>query len=96
MSEHDHARDAELLLLLARRAELAYQDAQMDSAEEAHAFEWPNGCDANCRSCQRRLERRCDDGHEWPDDYTSGDSCWCGALYLTRLSDGRMKVTESV
>lgn len=77
-----------------RAAELAYQDAVMEGAEEAHALEWPNGCDAWCQSCERRMIARCDDGHEWPADYTSGDTCWCGAFYLTQLSDGRMKLTE--
>ncbi len=42
----------------------------------------------------RRDAERCDDGHEWPQDYTSGDTCWCGAFYLTTLADGRMKLTE--
>lgn len=76
-----------------REAELAYQDAALDSGEESHALTWPDGCDANCHSCQRRLAARCDDGHEWPADYSSGDTCWCGELYLIRLNDGRMKVT---
>lgn len=79
---------------LERGAELAYQDAQMDSAEEAHALTWPDGCDAGCRACESRLAYRCDDGHEWPADYASGDTCWCGGLYLTQLPDGRMKVTD--
>lgn len=79
-----------------RDAELAYQDVVLDSEDEAHAFEWPDGCDANCRRCQSRLELRCADGHEWPPEYTSGDTCWCGAFYLTQLPDGRMKVTESI
>ena len=79
-----------------REAELAYQDAMLDSGEEAHALMWPDGCDAGCASCQRRLANRCENGgHEWPPDYTSGDTCWCGEWYLSRLTDGRMKVTAT-
>ncbi len=29
-----------------------------------------------------RFAPRCEDGHRWPDDYDSGDTCYCGAWYL--------------
>jgi len=36
------------------------------------------------------------EGHTWEWDYTHGDTCACGAFYLDRTMDGRMRVSERV
>lgn len=62
---------------------------------EQHAKNHPDGCPDWCKDCQARLT--CKDGrHEWPPDYSDGDTCFCGALYLHANAIGeRPHVIES-
>lgn len=56
------------------------EDMQRDR-DEAHAQQHPDGCPDWCARCQLRL--MCKDGrHEWPRDFSDGDTCFCGAFYL--------------
>lgn len=49
--------------------------------DERHAEEHPDGCPDWCERCRERLE--CRNGrHEWPRDFSDGDTCFCGEFYL--------------
>lgn len=58
-----------------------------------HGFVWPPAvAEAAGVSARRRRAppgRGCQgDRHEWPEDYSDGDTCACGALYLFVHGDG--------
>jgi hypothetical protein len=73
----------------------AYDQAVIDSAFEAHAAAYPEGC--GCPTCDQRLADRCAaaSGHIWPEAFDYGDTCYCGALYLLKDEHGRVSVVET-
>lgn len=63
--------------------------------KQRHAETHPDGCSDWCADCAERLT--CKDGrHEWPNDYSDGDTCYCGAFYLIANSvDERPHIIET-
>ncbi len=70
------------------------RDLKADRAED-HRHAYLDGCPDWCEACRERL--MCKDGrHEWPRDYSDGDTCYCGAFYLTVNDvDGRPRIIEA-
>lgn len=61
-------------------------DEEVDAAvindrAEHHARLFPDGCSEWCEACKARLMCKAS-RHEWPRDYSDGDTCYCGMVYL--------------
>ncbi len=60
-----------------------------------HIEQHPDGCPDWCADCADRLT--CKGGrHEWPRDFSDGDTCFCGGFYLIANSvDERPHIIET-
>ena len=67
----------------------------MAERKKRHAELHPDGCSDWCDDCEARLT--CTNGrHEWPRNYSDGDTCFCGALTLSANSVDERPHTQSV
>jgi hypothetical protein len=76
--------------------ERSEQASREDKTRKAiqHIKDHPDGCADWCHDCEERL--RCkNERHEWPRDYSDGDTCFCGQYYLfVNNVDGRPYIIE--
>jgi hypothetical protein len=70
-------------------------DQMIRERRERHAKEYPDGCPDWCDACAERLKCK-GDRHDWPRDFSDGDTCYCGAFYLVANAvDDRPHIIEA-